>query len=398
MMKRMMILLAALLLICCAASAEEVPATYAEVRSQYGLPDFAPCNLGMMIGQNSVRVTEAWDGTFTRGVITYTGEEGESVTVEGICEAERGSWNWPEIGTGVVEGRVWYLALPADAVLELTGEVPCGEGYRGELVYRRQLQENTLSAMMGFGNHMEYTGLRLYDQTGAKVLEVWPKAGEFELRCMAVTFYPEEGEEYTVEYLPDPGDVDADGYTLMAQELTGANTALGHPEDAPETLDGILPLFPAADFSLDFTPIFDLDGTVKVTGIPADLEVLYASFQLMDMRWFTTSSWNLTADEEGAYVLSDPNALPRVMGCKSDSTFGSLVIFYRDETGLVMHAQYMEQSGWFVTLQATTEQGYISLSMTPYEAQASCSDKNYASLWFASYDLATGERTLYHEE
>ena len=184
-MKRMMILLAALLLICCAASAEEVPATYAEVRSQYGLPDFAPCNLGMMIGQNRVRVTEAWDGTFTRGVITYTGEDGERVTVEGICEAERGSWNWPEIGTGVVEGRVWYLALPADAVLEMTGEVPCGEGYRGELVYRRQLQENTLSAMMGFGNHMEYTGLRLYDQTGAKVLEVWPKAGEFELRCMA---------------------------------------------------------------------------------------------------------------------------------------------------------------------------------------------------------------------
>lgn len=397
-MKRIMICVIALLLIFCAAAAEEMPETYAELRALYGLPDLAPCNFGMMVGQNSVKLTEVGGDAFTRGVITYTGDDGEPVTVEGIYDAGRASWSWPEITTGMVEGQVWILMIPADATVELTGAVPCGEGYRGELVYRRALRDNPLSAMMGFANHMEHTGLRLYDENGAKVLEVWPKAGEFELRCMAVTFYPAEKGAYTVEYLPDPGDVDADAYTQMAQALTASNIALGHPEDAPETLEDMLAFFPTADFSLDFTPAFDLDGTVKVTGIPADLEVLYASLQLMDMRWFTTSSWNLTADREGAYVLTDPNVLPRVMGCKTDGTFGGLVIFYRDETGLVMHAQYMETSGWGVTLQSITEEGYISLSMTPYEAQASCSDKNYAPLWNAGYDLTTSEKTWHTEQ
>ena len=397
-MKRIMICVAALLLIFCVAAAEEAPATYAEVQALYGLPDFAPCNFGTIVGQNFVSLTEVRDETFTRGVITYTGDDGEIVTIEGMHDAERASWSWPEITTGVVEGQVWSLMIPDDATVELTGEIPCGEGYRGEMVYRWALGDDPLSTMIAFENHMEYTGLRLYDQTGAKVLEVWPKAGEFELRCMAVTFYPAEGDAYTVEYLPDPGDVDADAYTLMTQGLTADNIALAHPGDVPRTLEEALAFFPTADFSLDFTPAFDLEGTVKVTGIPADVEVLYASLLLMDMGWYTTSSWKLTPDGAGAYVLSDPTVLPRVMEGMTDGTVGGLMIFYRDETGLVMHAQYMKMAGWFVALQATTEEGYISLTMTPYEAQVSCSDKNSTLLWFAFYDLETGERTLYHEE
>lgn len=395
-MKWIMICVAALLLIFCVASAEEAPATYAEVRTMYGLPNVIPSNAGLEVDHNSVCVWNLFHA-FNKGVITYTDEGGEKVTVEGIYNSKFHQFDWPTSTLGV-EDQDGNITLPADATVELTGEVPCGEGYRGEMVYRWALGDDPLSTMIAFENHMEYTGLRLYDQTGAKVLEVWPKAGEFELRCMAVTFYPAEGDAYTVEYLPDPGDVDADAYTLMAQRLTADNIALAHPGDAPRTLEEALAFFPTADFSLDFTPAFDLEGAVKVTGIPADVEVLYASLQLMDMGWYTTSSWKLTPDGAGAYVLSDPTVLPRVMEGMTDGTVGGLMIFYRDETGLVMHAQYMEMAGWFVALQATTEEGYISLTMTPYEAQVSCSDKNYTPLWHAYYDLETGERTLYHEE
>lgn len=397
-MKRIIICVAVLLMIFYTAGAEEAPETYAELREQYGLPDFAPCNTGMTIGQNYVSVQDPTDVHFTRGVIAYTDDEGNAVTVEGAYDVASRCWNWPEVVTGEKKENVWFLMLPADMTIELTGELSSSECYRTELVYRRVLAEEPYNTMTAMTGHLEHTGLRLYDQNGGKVLEVWPKAEGYELRCMAVTFYPEVGTEYTVEYAAEEGDVDVEAYTRMAQELTASNVALAHPTEAPDTLAEARALFPQADFTLDFTPVLDLDGTVKVHGIPAEIEVLYASFQLLDMRWFTTSSWNLTKVADGTYVLADPSMLPRVMGCMSAGTMGGMMMFYQDENGLIMHAQYSEAMGWCVSLSAVTEAGYISLSMLPYEVQLSCSDGNFTPLWYASYDLESGARTLFFEE
>ena len=389
-MKRIMICMAALLLIFCVAAAEEIPATYAEVQALYGLPNVIPSNAGLKVEQNSVCVWNLFHA-FNKGVITYTDEGGEKVTVEGIYNSKFHQFDWPTSTLGV-EDQDGNITLPADATVELTGEVPCGEGYRAELVYRRMLTENIRSAALGFADYMKCTGLRLYDQTGTKVLEVWLKTGEVDLRCIAVTFYPVEGKAYTVEYPPEAGDMDRNDYGRMSRELTAGNNALGHPAEAPDTLEEVLTLFPKADLSLNFRPIFNFDGTVRVEGIPSDVEVLYASLHLADMYWHTTSIWNLVQVERGVCGLKDPAVLPRVLDCYSRSGDPGLVLFYRDENGLIMHLQYTHAAGCFVTLPVTTEEGHITLAMLPHMVRLSCSDKDYTPLWHAYYDLETGER------
>ncbi len=359
----------ALLLTLFSAVLAEQPAAYKDVQTRYGLPDFVPFNLGMILAPGVVGVYNEPDQSgmqklpFTRGVLYKPGEDGE--TIEGVYDEEHDGWFWSEEAPSTSDNALFRLVSLKGSVIELTGEIPCAEGYRCEIVYRDQVMQGQWNdASNGVHELLTRTGLRLYDADGAKVLEVWPQADEIYLRCMAVTFYPTEGEPYTVECQLDKGDVADEVYMETTLALISQNPTVSVPENPPQTLDEALALFPEADFTLDFTPEFDLDGKVVIRGIPEETEVLYAVLQLQDMAWWHVNNWQLTAAEDGAYVLANPAVLPRVLEGIDKGMIPNLTLFYRAENGLVMVGAW--QDGWWTTLECPSSEGRAGVSWTPY--------------------------------
>ncbi len=359
----------ALLLTLFSAVLAEQPAAYKDVQTRYGLPDFVPFNPGMILAPGVVGVYNEPEMSgsqklpFTRGVLYKPGEDGE--TIEGVYDEEHDGWFWSEEAPSTSDNALFRLVSLKGSVIELTGEVPCAEGYRCEIVYRDQVMQGQWNdASNGVNELLTRTGLRLYDADGAKVLEVWPQADESGLRCMAVTFYPAEGEPYTVECQPDNGDVADEVYLETASALISQNPTVSVPENPPQTLDEALALFPEADFTLDFTPVFDLDGKAVIRGIPGETEVLYAVLQLRDMAWRHVSNWQLTAADDGAYVLTNPAVLPRVLEGTDKGMIPNLTLFYRAENGLVMVGAW--QDGWWTTLECPSSEGRAGVSWTPY--------------------------------
>ncbi len=387
----------ALLLTLFPAALAEQPATYKDVQTQYGLPDFVPFNLGMilapgqMVVYNQPGLSDTQKLPFTRGVLYKPGENGgDGETVEGVYDEEHDRWFWSDAPYDLNNG-IWSLNQTARSVIELTYEAPCAEGYRCEIVYRYSvLQENVGGLLAVMNDLLTRTGLRLYDADGAKVLEVWPQADEMGLRCMAVTFYPADGEPYTVECQPDKGDVADELYMETTLALISQNPAVSVPENPPQTLEEALALFPEADFTPDFIPEFDLDGKVVIRGIPGGTEVLYAVLQLRDMAWWHVSNWQLTAADDGTYVLADPAVLPRALEGIDKGMIPNLTLFYRAENGLVMAGVW--QDGWWTSLNCPSSEGRAGVSWMPYAmVDVTFVDKQQEVTWMGTFHPETGE-------
>lgn len=387
----------ALLLTLFPAALAEQPTAYRDVQTQYGLPDFAPFNLGMILAPGMVGVYNQSDLSgmqklpFTRGVLYKPGENGEDgETIEGVYNEEHDRWFWSDAPYDLNNG-IWSLNQMARSVIELTYEVPCAEGYRCEIVYRYSVvQEDVIGLLAVMNELLTRTGLRLYDADGAKVLEVWPQADEMGLRCMAVTFYPAEGEPYTVEYQPDNGDVAYEVYEETVLALISQNPTVSVPENPPQTLEEVLALFPEADFTTDFTPELDLDGKVVVRGIPGETEVLHAVLQLRDMAWWHMSNWQLTAADDGAYVLADPAVLPRVLEGIEKGMIPTLTLFYRAENGLIMAGVW--QDGWWTSLTCPSSEGRADVNWTPYAmVDVTFMDAQQEVTWMGSFNPETGK-------
>ncbi|MGN0753055.1 MAG: hypothetical protein ACI4ME_01250 [Aristaeellaceae bacterium] len=196
-MKRFLTLFVALTLALALAPAAlaEYPAAYRDVQAQYGLPRFTPITgIGMMLTSDMVGMYRQADTAgpsemrLTKAVLLPNGGTGEAI--QGTYDAERDCWDWT-CTPDASEDSSWSFS---NAVIELSGEVPCAEGYRCELVYR----EHTGNAFFSFRSQpLTNTGLRLYDADGSKVLEVCPAAEELSLRAWLVTFYTADGEACT---------------------------------------------------------------------------------------------------------------------------------------------------------------------------------------------------------
>ena len=388
-MKRFLTLLVALTLALALAPAAlaEYPAAYREVQAQYGLPAFTPITgIGLMLTSDMVGMYRQADTAdqpemlFTKAVLLTNGGTGEAI--EGAYDAERDCWYWTST-PDASENSSWSFS---NAVIELSGEVPCTGGYRCELVYR----EHTGNAFFSLRSQpLTNTGLRLYDADGSKVLEVWPAAEEFSLRAWLVTFYTADGEACTVEYEPDKGDVADTVYIMTADELLAQNPVIQLPENPPKNLAEALALFPEVNDHPDFIPEIDLDGTVRIS-LPAELDVQYAVLTLFDMNWWFGSNWQLAPADDASYVLADPTVLPRVMdGLESGMTPG-VCLFYQDSSGLMMYASWAESRGWSTVYQSSADGRAASITWTPDQVQVTLSGGSDPA-WFGFFDPETGE-------